>query len=1062
MIRVSNFFKKWGALLLAAAVLLCGCGHTEPEHSHIDEDSNGVCDTCYQSVFVFFDFYGINDLHGKVADADTHPGVDELSTYLNQARESGENAIFLSAGDMFQGSPESNATYGNIVTEWMNELDFAAMAVGNHDFDWGEEYIKNNAELAEFPFLGINIYERATDERAPYCAPSTVVEAGGVQVGIIGAIGDCYSSIAVDKCDEVYFKVGSELTQLVKEESTRLREEEGVDLIVYVIHDGHGQSNYGNEQAIASSAIRSYYDTSLSDGYVDLVFEGHTHQGYLLKDEHGVYHLQNRGDNQGGISHAEVSVNTVTGAVAVREAQLISTAVYDQMEDDAVVQSLLEKYDAQIAPTTQVLGTSDTTLSKDKLRQLVADLYYETGMKEWGDRYDIALGGGFISARSPGYLAAGEVTYGDLQSLLPFDNDLVLCSVKGRELSSKFFNSDHYSYFISYGDYGESIKDHINIMDTYYVVVDTYTSDYKPNKLTVVERYTPGIYARDLVAAYIEGGGLGEGKPTEDATAENTTHDAQGSTADGATTTGKPSSGASVTAKPSSGTATAKPTGSTAASQSKPTQSGDRPTDPPANSPTSCQPHTDADNNTVCDVCAQSVIVYFDFYGINDLHGKLADTASQPGVDELSTYLKNVRKDNENAVFLASGDMWQGSSESNLTYGQIITDWMNELDFTAMAIGNHDYDWGGNYISDNDAMAEFPFLAINIYERATNARVSYCDASVMVDRNGVQIGIIGAIGDCYSSISSDKTGDVYFKVGSQLTSLVKAESQRLRQAGADFIVYVLHDGYEKSGSGVQQVSSSALKSYYDTSLSDGYVDLVFEAHTHQSYRLQDEHGVYHLQNRGDNKGGISHAQVAINSVTLTSEVKKVELVSTASYQSLADDPVVENLLDKYKDAISQADVALGTNRTKRNSNALCKKVAELYYQAGVAAWGEEYDIVLGGGFLNTRSPYNLAAGPVKYGDLQMLLPFDNQLMLCSIKGRYLSSRFFKNSDYFIYYGDYGTSVKENIDSTKTYYVVVDSYTAQFGPNQLTVVEEYDPDVFARDLLAEYIAGGGWE
>jgi len=219
--------------------------------------------------------------------------------------------------------------------------------------------------------------------------------------------------------------------------------------------------------------------------------------------------------------------------------------------------------------------------------------------------------------------------------------------------------------------------------------------------------------------------------------------------------------------------------------------------------------------------------------------------------------------------------------------------------------------------------------------------------------------------------------------------------------------------------------------------------------------------VYHLQNRGDNKGGISHAEVAINSVTLQAEVKEAELVSTYAYQSLDDDPLVDQLLNKYADAISKADQVLGNNRSYRDSDAICSKVAELYYQLGVATWGKDYDIVLGGGFLNTRSPYKLTAGPVKYGDLQMVLPFDNQIVLCSVKGRYLSSKFFNNDNYFIYYGDYGASIKNKIDYNATYYVVVDTYTAQYKYNNLTVVKEYDPTVFARDLLADYIAAGGW-
>lgn len=471
--------------------------------------------------------------------------------------------------------------------------------------------------------------------------------------------------------------------------------------------------------------------------------------------------------------------------------------------------------------------------------------------------------------------------------------------------------------------------------------------------------------------------------------------------------------------------------------------------------------HQDADNDEICDLCHTTVIVLFDFYGINDLHGKFADADGNVGVDELTAYLKNARETDDNVIFLSAGDMWQGSSESNLTKGQIIVDWMNEMDFTAMAIGNHEFDWGTEYIATNAAFAEFPFIAINVYDRQTNQLVDYCAPSVIVDQCGLQIGIIGAVGDCYSSIAVDKCDDVYFKTGKDLTNLVKAESDRLRQAGADFIVYVIHDGLGQSTSGF--VPSSQLASYYDTALSDGYVDLVFEGHTHQGYVIEDEYGVYHLQNRGDNKGGISHVEISINAVTQEHTVRVAELVQNQQYQNLNGDVLIQQLLDKYQDIISPANRVLGYNSSYRNSTYICQTVARLYYELGEKTWGDAYDIVLGGGFMSVRSPYNLYTGEVTYGQLQTILPFDNQIVLCSVKGKYLRSKFLQtnNDRYYIYCGTYGNSIKNDVDPNATYYLITDSYTAYYAPNNLTVVEEYDPTVFARDLLAEHIEAGGY-
>ena len=497
-------------LILALLVLICACqaepaptASASPCTQHTDTDDNGLCDDCKISVIVVIDFYNVNDLHGKIADGTNHPGVDELTTYLKKMRQSDDHVILLSSGDMWQGTPESNLTQGNLITDWMNEMDFAAMALGNHEFDWGEDPIAGNAAMAEFPMLAINVFDRDTGERVSYCDSSVMVEAGGIQIGIIGAIGDCYSSIAPDHTKGIFFKTGDQLTALVKAESEKLRAQ-GADLIVYMLHDGLGRSTSGT---VSANQMASYYDIDLSDGYVDLVFEGHTHQSYYAKDIYGVYHLQGGGDNK-GITHAEISVNTANGNVATRQADVISTGVYAGLSDDPLIPQLLEKYAEQIAPSNKVLGTVSRSLNRDEARQLIAQLYYEAGLAKWGDEYDIVLGGGFLSIRSPGYLPAGQVTYGTLQSIFPFDNELVLCSIKGSDLKSKFFESSNDSYFISYGAYGEEVRKNIDPNATYYIIVDSYTSTYAPNRLTEIQRYGAPVYARDLLAQYIQAGGL--------------------------------------------------------------------------------------------------------------------------------------------------------------------------------------------------------------------------------------------------------------------------------------------------------------------------------------------------------------------------------------------------------------------------------------------------------------------------------------------------------------------------------------------------------------------------
>ena len=471
--------------------------------------------------------------------------------------------------------------------------------------------------------------------------------------------------------------------------------------------------------------------------------------------------------------------------------------------------------------------------------------------------------------------------------------------------------------------------------------------------------------------------------------------------------------------------------------------------------------HLDEDNDTYCDFCNEYVIVVIDFYVLNDLHGKFCDTDKQPGVDELGTYFKLKENSDDNVVLMSSGDMWQGTAESNLTGGKIVTEWMNELGFVSMTLGNHEFDWGESVIRANKEVAEFPFLAINIYDRNTNTLVDYCTPSIMVERDGIKIGIIGAIGDCYSSVSSDMTQNITFKVDGELTALVKAESNRLRAAGADLIVYSLHDGYDSSKNTATMVGSSTLSGYYDSVLSNGYVDLVFEAHSHQRYTLIDTYGVYHLQGGGEN-AGISHVEIEVNAANGNNKVTEAGFVGNSSYSSLEDDPRTEAVEDKYSNIIEYAYSPLGVVSKKYTDSEVEDIVAEMYLEVGLERWGSDYNIFLGGGFLKTRSPYDLSAGTKTYADILSLLPFDNRLVLCSVSGYNLSNKFINtsNTDYHIALSAYGT-VSE-ISNSETYYIVVDTYTAYYAPNGLKIIDFYDEGVYARDLFAEAVKNGEFE
>ena len=114
--------------------------------------------------------------------------------------------------------------------------------------------------------------------------------------------------------------------------------------------------------------------------------------------------------------------------------------------------------------------------------------------------------------------------------------------------------------------------------------------------------------------------------------------------------------------------------------------------------------------------------------------------------------------------------------------------------------------------------------------------------------------------------------------------------------------------------------------------------------------------------------------------------------------------------------------------------------------------------MLAGGSINTRSPYDIQSGMVEYSDLQMILPFDNKVMLCKISGRNLIDKFFKNAKYYIY----SELSAGDIDPQKEYYIIADTWTSGYDWVNCTEIACYAENIFARDLLADYIAAGNWE
>ena len=93
--------------------------------------------------------------------------------------------LLVDGGDEFQGTLASNLAFGRPVIGIFNELGYAASALGNHEFDWGQDTLRARMRDAHYAFLGANV--RYTDGRdVPWIRDDTLIVRGPLKIGVIG------------------------------------------------------------------------------------------------------------------------------------------------------------------------------------------------------------------------------------------------------------------------------------------------------------------------------------------------------------------------------------------------------------------------------------------------------------------------------------------------------------------------------------------------------------------------------------------------------------------------------------------------------------------------------------------------------------------------------------------------------------------------------------------------------------------------------------------------------------------------------------------------------------
>ncbi len=423
---------------------------------------------------------GTNDLHGGLVARDGRGGLPLLGGYLKNLRavraRDGGAVLLIDAGDMFQGTLESNIGEGAAVVAAYNVLGYTAAALGNHEFDFGpvgksttpqaptddpRGALRARASEARFPFLAANLMEVATGAppRWTNVRPTTVVEASGIKIGIVGVM--TLRALSATIAGNVGGLSVAPLADTIKTHAAALRSQ-GADVVVVTAHAGGRCTALDRPDDLSSCDPDSEIlavARGLPRGLVDVIVAGHTHAAIA----HQIEGIAITEAYSGGraFGRIDLTIDRRTRAVVGRrsfpprdlcEREDPATKACDPRSNAALVPAEYEgapvtpdaAVERVLAPALEavralkakpigvVLETPIRRLQPESpLGHLVTDALLASVA---GADVSINNSGGGLRADLP----AGPLTYGSVFEVMPFDNLLVRLRITGRQLRQVF------------------------------------------------------------------------------------------------------------------------------------------------------------------------------------------------------------------------------------------------------------------------------------------------------------------------------------------------------------------------------------------------------------------------------------------------------------------------------------------------------------------------------------------------------------------------------------------------------------------------------------------------
>ena len=424
------------------------------------------------------------DLHSNMMDFDYYKdtptekfGLVRTATLINAARQEATNSVLVDNGDVIQGSPLGDYMAAKGLTpnevhpvyKAMNTLDYAVGNLGNHEFNYGLDYLHRALAGAKFPYVNANIIDIKTQQPlfTPYLIKETTVKdkEGKTQTLRIGYIGFVPPQIMTwDKANLSGKVTVNDITETARKYVPEMRSK-GADVVVVIAHSGLSAEPY---KALAENSV--YYLSEVPG--VDAILFGHAHAVFPGKDFADIKGADIANGTLNGVPAVmpgmwgdhlgvvDLVLNNDSGKWQVTHSRAEARPIYDAAakrslaaEESKLVAVLKESHDATREFVSKVIGKSADNMYS--FLSLVQDdptvQVVNMAQKAYVERYiqgdpDLAslpvlsaaapfkAGGRKNDPASFVEVEKGQLTFRNAADLYLYPNTLVVVKASGKEV----------------------------------------------------------------------------------------------------------------------------------------------------------------------------------------------------------------------------------------------------------------------------------------------------------------------------------------------------------------------------------------------------------------------------------------------------------------------------------------------------------------------------------------------------------------------------------------------------------------------------------------------------